>query len=553
MNKENGLVVILSHADTVDKVDILKSCLFEIKKQNYPILISSHIEIPDEIKSDIDYFVYDKENPLIYHYEYPHLSHICIWQNYPGYSQTYAVEYNHSYAVLRLIKNALGIAHINGYNKVHFVNYDYVLYDSEILQNHTNQLDKVDLFSYYYEKFNENREHINTGLFSTRVEPLFNIFKSINSKEDFLQENQSVFENYMYYKAINNGLTMEREDQEILLATHNQMNGKSTLKNVIDDKIHVYLTKENNTENYYIYVNSTKGDLVTVNLNINDEIKSWQPKPYKVNLLKIPNDILSMGINLHIPEYDFKDYYDINSHHSNCEISDFSLVEESDWNLTQPLNVKKKYSIDEYCNPIKCRYDLLNHLIEVNGFKRYLEIGVFNGANIKNICIEHKDGVDPGVEGVISEFVNYPVTSDEFFNTLNPYFKYDIIFIDGLHHSDQVDKDIQNSLKHLNDGGYILLHDCNPPEEFLQIVPRESGLWNGDVWKSIVKLRCTDPNLEMNVVDTDWGVGVIRRGNQEVYNKANLDTCLEWNYFDNNREELMNIISVDEFYNKYNK
>jgi hypothetical protein len=66
-------------------------------------------------------------------------------------------------------------------------------------------------------------------------------------------------------------------------------------------------------------------------------------------------------------------------------------------------------------------------------------------------------------------------------------------------------------------------------------------------------LRCTDPNLEMNVVDTDWGVGVIRRGNQEVYNQDNLYTCLEWNYFDNNREELMNIISVDEFYNKYNK
>ena len=167
------LVVILSHADTTDKVDVLKECLHEIKKQNYPVLISSHIEIPDEIKSEIDYFVYDKENPLIYHWEYPNLSHIYIWQTYPGYSQTYAVEYNHSYAVLRLIKNALGIAFANGYDKVHFVNYDYILYDASILQNHSNKLNDFDLFSYYYDKFEESREHINTGLFSSRVESPF--------------------------------------------------------------------------------------------------------------------------------------------------------------------------------------------------------------------------------------------------------------------------------------------------------------------------------------------------------------------------------------------
>jgi hypothetical protein len=551
MSKE--LVVILSHADTIDKVDILKKCLYEIKNQNYPVLISSHIEIPEDVKSEIDYFVYDKENPLIYHWEYPHLSHIYIWQNYPGYSQTYAVEYNHSYAVLRLIKNALGIAHINGYDKVHFVNYDYVLYDAEILQNHSNHLNSFDLFSYYYDKFEENREHINTGLFSTRVEPLFNIFKNVNSKEDFLQSNQSVFEKYMYYEIVNNGLTMEREDQEILLSTHNQLNSKSTLKNVIDDKIHVYLTKENNTENYYVYVNSTKGDLVNVNLTINGNVKNWQPKPYKVNLLRIPNELLNNGISLHIPEYDFNDYYDNNSHHSNCDISDYSLVEEGDWNLTktQPVKVKKNYTIDEYCNPVKSRYHLINHLIEINGFKKYLEIGVFNGENIKNICIEHKDGVDPGAEGGVSEFVNYQMTSDDFFSTLNPYFKYDIIFIDGLHHSDQVDKDIQNSLRHLNDGGFILLHDCNPPEEFLQIVPRQSGLWNGDVWKSIAKLRCTEPNLEISVVDTDWGIGVITKGIQQTYNKTPLNQCLEWNYFNDNREELLNIISVDDFYKKY--
>ena len=214
---------------------------------------------------------------------------------------------------------------------------------------------------------------------------------------------------------------------------------------------------------------------------------------------------------------------------------------------------EEKYTIDGYFYSKHPRYELINHIIQINDFKRYLEIGVFKGENIEKICIEHKDGVDPGAENQFSEFTNYAMTSDDYFEMISEDVKYDIIFIDGLHHSDQVDKDIENSLKHLNEGGYILLHDCNPPTEELQLVPRQTGLWNGDVWKSIVKLRCTDPNMEINVVDTDWGVGVLKRGNQEIYDKANLSDCLEWKYFEKNREELLNIISVDEFYEKFSQ
>ena len=97
------------------------------------------------------------------------------------------------------------------------------------------------------------------------------------------------------------------------------------------------------------------------------------------------------------------------------------------------------------------------------------------------------------------------------------------------------------------------MHDCNPPEYEIQLVPRQTGIWNGDVWKSVVKLRCTNPNLQINVVDTDWGVGVLQFGSQETYSKDNLEKCLEYFYMNDHREELLNIISVDEFYKKFKK
>lgn len=217
----------------------------------------------------------------------------------------------------------------------------------------------------------------------------------------------------------------------------------------------------------------------------------------------------------------------------------------------------KKYTIEQYADPngIK-RWALINYLIEQQGYVNYLEIGVNDAMCIRQIIAEHKDGVDPypGSEVGGGHFpeINYPISSDDFFELIKGHdIKYDIIFIDGLHESDQVDKDLQNALNHLQPNGTIVMHDCNPPEYEIQLVPRQTGIWNGDVWKSIVKLRCTEPNLEINVVDTDWGVGIVRFGKQELYNKASLDQCLNYYYFDNNREELLNIISVEEFYNKF--
>jgi hypothetical protein len=217
----------------------------------------------------------------------------------------------------------------------------------------------------------------------------------------------------------------------------------------------------------------------------------------------------------------------------------------------------KKYSNDTYADPngVK-RWDLINHLIKNYDFLNYLEIGVNDGVCIRKINVPHKDGVDPSpgseVGGMDVPEINYPITSDEFFNFIKGHdIKYDVIFIDGLHHSDQVDKDIKNSLNHLVPNGFIILHDCNPLVYEMQIVPRVTGLWNGDVWKSITRLRCIEPNLEVMVVDMDWGVGIVKKGNQTIYDKSPLDKCLTWEYFDEHRIELNNLITVKDFYNKF--
>jgi hypothetical protein len=202
------------------------------------------------------------------------------------------------------------------------------------------------------------------------------------------------------------------------------------------------------------------------------------------------------------------------------------------------------------------RYDLINQLIKKFGFKNYLEIGVSDPSEcFDNVICENKMGVDPGLEFPDNP-VKYPMTSDNFFLQLengkldlDPGFRWDIIFIDGLHISTQVMKDVINSLYHLNPNGYILLHDCNPETYFMQredyYIDGVQHPWNGTVWKVIYNLRATRDDLQVCTVNTDWGVGVIRRGN---FNPIKFDNQFyEYNQMSNSRRRDLGIIEVHEF------
>jgi len=203
-----------------------------------------------------------------------------------------------------------------------------------------------------------------------------------------------------------------------------------------------------------------------------------------------------------------------------------------------------------YLNSEIKRFDIINYLIEKYKLINYLEIGVFQGENIRKIKASHKDGVDPGHEGYVVPEVNYPMTSDDFFDLLKGHedIKYDIIFIDGLHHADQVEKDIKNSLNHIINGGFIVLHDCNPVSYEAQLIPRQTIAWNGDVWKAFVDFKAHYPKMECSVIDTDFGVGVIKVGEQVVTLQDNIWT---WEHFNNNRKELLNLITWNEFKTTY--
>lgn len=225
--------------------------------------------------------------------------------------------------------------------------------------------------------------------------------------------------------------------------------------------------------------------------------------------------------------------------------------------------------LSEYTNGSLMRWDIINAIVKNKSYTTYLEVGTNDFTTYNKIDIERKECIDPQkIQGY-----TYNMTSDDAFRIiLHSGKKYDIIFIDGLHWSNQVTKDIKNSLEVLNIGGTIVLHDCNPPTALHARYPPEAYPqygncpWNGDCYKSIVKFKLENPEVHCRVVDTDWGVGIIRPGKEDTLrpiaipdlipnNNDNIvggvaevnGKMLTWEYFSENRKVLLGLVSCGEF------
>ena len=130
--------------------------------------------------------------------------------------------------------------------------------------------------------------------------------------------------------------------------------------------------------------------------------------------------------------------------------------------------------------------------------------------------------------------------------------KFDVIFIDGLHLAEQVDRDIINALKYIKDDGFIVLHDCNPPTEWHA---RENynygftpagGYWNGTTWKAFLKWRF-NPSLKSCCVNSDWGVGVLTKKHPIGNSMKPKNLFFEYKDFDQNRTQYLNLVDFKQF------
>ena len=129
---KNNLITIQCHCNNKEKIFLLEENIKKLKKEKFKILIVSHIPVSQKIQNKVDYFIYDKSNPIL-HWPERAMAYFKIIKG----SQNYKVVnflYDYGWTTVNqiLLSGNLGLS--LEFDYFTFINYDIELTDNIIKQ-----------------------------------------------------------------------------------------------------------------------------------------------------------------------------------------------------------------------------------------------------------------------------------------------------------------------------------------------------------------------------------------------------------------------------------
>jgi hypothetical protein len=210
---ESEITIILSHADSLVKKNLLKECLLNIGGCK---IVSSNYPVDADIQLLSDFVLYDKKNELLYSSEYDeyNLRYYSWWKPENGEMITEDWPFETGYAAYSLIKNGLLFSKSIGKKIVHVVNYDCLITD-ELLSINRNHLDTYDSVVYNASIQRKNDGYA-TWFFSSKIDPVLRFYTQHDSKKDYYNSyvnNETIFleGKFRYYYDTNNYTVLENE------------------------------------------------------------------------------------------------------------------------------------------------------------------------------------------------------------------------------------------------------------------------------------------------------------------------------------------------------
>lgn len=191
-NKKDEILIVLAHPNTHHRKQLLKECLSNTNKE---ILLSTNYVVDESIQKMCDHVLYTKNNPILYKDDFSkyNVTYRHWWIGEDGIRHEKIFDYEHGYAVYTLIQNALRYAKNLGKNKIHILNYDYLISDT-LLNKHLEVLQENDLILYQHGTTNYGETSYSSGIMSGNIESFFDFFERYNDiSEYYLDGNENGF------------------------------------------------------------------------------------------------------------------------------------------------------------------------------------------------------------------------------------------------------------------------------------------------------------------------------------------------------------------------
>lgn len=170
-----NLFIIDTYPSTEEQKKLLIECINRLKNVGFDIMIVSHISIPEEIQSMVNYVIFDSDNSFLPGERTP-----FFWVSL--FNNIFRVfNSGHSLAITRNMQNALLMAKSAGYDFFYFLEYDVLISETDINKlinlKDTMKIEGKKMILFEPENFYECGSHVyETLLFGGEVEYLLSKF-----------------------------------------------------------------------------------------------------------------------------------------------------------------------------------------------------------------------------------------------------------------------------------------------------------------------------------------------------------------------------------------
>lgn len=144
---DEHIFIVGAHINNNDvKKSKLIRCIESLRQFNIPILLSTHHEIPDDIKEIVDYHINDNKNEIL---EFERFAEFRLdnirWVETELYYINNSYTFQHDFAALTIIKNAVIFAKELGKSKIHYIDYDCVIDAKQFSQTFMIDIENYDV------------------------------------------------------------------------------------------------------------------------------------------------------------------------------------------------------------------------------------------------------------------------------------------------------------------------------------------------------------------------------------------------------------------------
>lgn len=185
----NDIFVLDAWPNTPEKETDMLECIKKLREfSGIPILLVSHYAIKPEIQKLVDYYIYDRENPILLNSEFAEYSVASgRWTNFGGYRIDSELPYHHDYAIWTSLQHAAIFCKHLGKSTMHFIEYDNLIDTFQYKQAFMEPMRYRDAVLYEYSEGSSNDldPYCATFIFSVKTDIAIQALSQVNSKREY--------------------------------------------------------------------------------------------------------------------------------------------------------------------------------------------------------------------------------------------------------------------------------------------------------------------------------------------------------------------------------